>query len=113
VKHLKGFAPDIIGAGVIKVTPFLGGKMQKPRYLALIKNPQELVLPFESLVTTWKSWFESDGKFIQYELSLDKFNLRILDGAAIGTARKINNEFLLNNLRINYRTSEDYDILYP
>lgn len=97
----------------IRQTVFSNGKWRPSTYLKTIEAPKDSTVSFASLVVSWKSWSDSHGRFLQYELNLGKFNLRVLDGAAIATARKVNNEFLLSNLRILYRSMDDYDVLYP
>lgn len=100
-------------SNAVRQTVFSNGKWQPSTYLKQIDAPKESSVRFASLVQSWKSWSDADGRFLQYELNLAKFNLRVLDGAAIATARKVNNEFLLSNLRILYRSMDDYDVLYP
>lgn len=97
----------------IRQTLFSDGKWQPSTYLKNMAEPKPSPVPFASLVISWKSWSDEAGKFLQYELTMGAFNLRVLDGAAIATARKVNSEFLLNNLRLFYRSMEDYDVLYP
>ncbi|WP_157684630.1 hypothetical protein [Bdellovibrio bacteriovorus] len=100
-------------SNAIRQTIVADGKWLPSTYLRKIEVPKESPVSFASLVVSWKSWLDAEGRFLQYELNLGKFNLRVLDGAAIATARKLNGEFLLNNLRLTYRSLDDYDVLYP
>jgi hypothetical protein len=92
---------------------FLNGQKKRTLFLMEIPKPADGAVSFSPLVSTWRGWHDEDGKFLRYELTLDKFNMRFLDGAAVAAARKVNSEFLLNNLRINYKAIDDYDVLYP
>lgn len=105
--------PTWIEGGVLRRTTLAGGKTVRTDYLVRISEPASPPMAFFPLVRSWRSWVNEQGEFLHYELFLDKFNMRFLDGAALGMARKFNQEFLLNNLRINYRTMSSYDLLYP
>lgn len=90
-----------------------GSRQVSAECLSEISEPAKAKVAFSSLVKKWRVWSGAPEDAPLYELHLDKFNLRFLDGAALDMSRKINNEFLLNNLRIHYRATDDYEILYP
>jgi hypothetical protein len=97
----------------VKKVTFLARNMTSSIKLVSIEPPEDSDLAFAPMVRNWSLWIFDDGKAHSYEIDLLRFNLRLLDGAAIPLAKKINLEFLLSNLRIGYKANDDYQILYP
>ena len=107
------FIFSLTAEGKVERSEVKDGKVVDSLHLSPIDPPKDPQLAFAPLVMDWKGWFDSAKTFQGYELSFSNFNFQFLDGAAVATTRKINREFLLENLRILYRANDDYDVLYP
>lgn len=96
---------------ILRKTPILG--KTAPLILVQMEAPPHSPVPFTPLVERWAVWITGDGDIDSYQLDFRRFNVRILDDAAIFDAKKISSEFLMANLRLGYISNDDYQIQYP